>query len=313
MSAWRAVSGSGLLLLALAVGLPWWGPALGLAGYRQATRPAATRVELDAGHFVNVESRGAGRDVVLVHGLPGDVSQLSPLADALVARGFRTYTYDRVGWGHSSRRAEDEPATMQRHAVELVALTGALGVERSLWLGYSYGGGVVQHAARMAPERVSGLVLVSSTGPARERRPVTATGRVLFSAPVLRWMLGSDFTARGFSGGAMRSLFAPEMDPPPDAVDRLLAGAALPGVPTTWVREARAPREWSEAPIHAPVLLIHGSGDRAVPIAVARDLAARLEDARLIEIENGSHALPLTRTDVIADRVAEFARSVPGG
>lgn len=296
-------------LLVLVVSLPWLGPLLGLADYRSATRPPATRVELDAGRFVNVESRGAGPDVVLVHGLPGDVSQLAELAGALVALGYRTHTYDRVGWGHSSRRRGDEPPTLERHAHELVLLTRRLSLERPVWLGYSYGGGVVQHADAIAPQASSARVLIASVGPAQERRTPGVVDRLLFSPAVLRWMLGTDFTARGFSAGAMRSLFAPETEPPPDAVDRLLAGVALPGVPTTWVREARTERRWPERPVRAPVLLIHGSGDGSVPVAVGRDLAARTPGARLVEIADGSHALPATRPAEIAARIDRFLRS----
>src|SRR5262249_60443686 len=39
------------------------------------------------------------------------------------------------------------------------------GIDQALLVGHSYGGGVALAAARLAPERVAGLVLLASVGP----------------------------------------------------------------------------------------------------------------------------------------------------
>src|SRR5262245_62488702 len=41
----------------------------------------------------------------------------------------------------------------------------ARGIDQALLVGHSYGGGVALAAARLAPERVAGLVLLASVGP----------------------------------------------------------------------------------------------------------------------------------------------------
>jgi non-heme chloroperoxidase len=306
----RALSVLFVVVLAAVLGLPWLGPLLGQADWGEAAPERGREVALASGAALNVFDLGSGRAIVLVHGLPGDAGHVAPLARALAARGFRAVYYDRVGYGHSSRRTPGVPHTIAANAAELIELLDALGLRETAALGFSYGGAVVQEAAILAPERLRPLVFVASVGPARRRPPPGFAQRVFGSAPVLRWAFSTRYTARRFATPVMQTLFLPDAAPPA-VVDRMLAALALPGAVDTWLAEGRAADYAGLRPelVSAPALVVHGTGDRSVAFEVGRDLAERLPTAEFVAIDGGGHALPLARSEELAGPIAAFLQA----
>jgi pimeloyl-ACP methyl ester carboxylesterase len=86
--------------------------------------------------------------------------------------------------------------------------------------------------------------------------------------------------------------------------------SALPGAVNTYVSERRdySPDQLQPEQLRVPVLLIHGTGDRVVPIAVAEDLADRIPGSRLARVELAGHMLPITHSEPLATRIRLFAR-----
>ena len=56
-----------------------------------------------------------------------------------------------------------------------------------------------------------------------------------------------------------------------------------------------------------PVLILHGDDDWAAPVEIGRYLHTVIPRSELIEIEGGSHMLPVTHAAELADRIAAFA------
>jgi pimeloyl-ACP methyl ester carboxylesterase len=107
---------------------------------------------------VHMQQRGAGPDVVLIHGLTGDLSIwfLSNAIQTLSAT-HRVTAYDLRGHGYSS--APPNGYTSADHGADLFALMDAVGARRASLVGHSFGGVIAAHAAVLAPERVESLVL----------------------------------------------------------------------------------------------------------------------------------------------------------
>jgi pimeloyl-ACP methyl ester carboxylesterase len=79
---------------------------------------------------------------------------LKPLADA----GFRAVALDLPGFGEAALNPnEDAPWN------DVLATMDALGIEQATLVGNSFGGGVAQRVAVLAPERIISLALISST------------------------------------------------------------------------------------------------------------------------------------------------------
>ncbi len=101
---------------------------------------------------------GHGRDIVMVHGITGNLAIWHlEIVPALMST-YRITTYDLRGHGYS----EVPPTgyTTADHATDLRNLLDALGIERAHVLGHSFGADISLHFAVLFPERLNRLVLV---------------------------------------------------------------------------------------------------------------------------------------------------------
>ncbi|HUC57539.1 MAG TPA: alpha/beta hydrolase [Streptosporangiaceae bacterium] len=128
------------------------------ADTQAVTFVAATPDGQIAGSVHGEETTGTS-PVLLLHGGPGLTDYMSMLAPELDGR--RWITYQQRGLAPS---ALDGPFTVERHVADAVAVIDALGVDRAVVLGHSWGGHLAMHLALARPERVAGLVIVDPLG-----------------------------------------------------------------------------------------------------------------------------------------------------
>ena len=95
---------------------------------------------------------------VLVHGLASNARLWDGVADALAGGGHRSVAIDLRGHGRSDK--PDGPYDVATVADDLAALCRAVGAERPVLVGQSWGGNVVLEAARRHPELAAGVVCV---------------------------------------------------------------------------------------------------------------------------------------------------------
>ena len=128
---------------------------------RPATEPSERRVEVAPGVSLHVEQRlgnpGAA-PFVLVHGLASNVRLWDGVAERLHALGHSVFAIDQRGHGRA-----DAPAAgydLETAVADLLALIGALGLERPVLAGQSWGGNVVLELGWRQPEVVRGIACV---------------------------------------------------------------------------------------------------------------------------------------------------------
>ena len=224
------------------------------------------------------------------------------------------YAYDRVGYGHSDPRPDDEFTPLQ-NGLELIDLIEAVDERDVTVVGWSYGGAAAIDAAIRDPSRMSHLVLVGSAGPGiGDREEPPAVARLVFSRPVLRWMRSVPPLSRGLRRAMSEQAFSgPDM--PDWWLPTLEANFALAHTQLSWNREgARVadlpdPRDMrgpDPTDVALPVLVVHGDDDRLVPMRVAEALHEHAPDSRLRVVEGGSHMLPVTHADLLADEIVAF-------
>jgi pimeloyl-ACP methyl ester carboxylesterase len=113
----------------------------------------------------HVQQAGEGPDVVLIHGVTGDLSiWFLCKAMAELAKVHRVTAYDLRGHGYSDVPAEGY--TSADHAADLLALMDAIGVRTARLVGHSFGGVIAAHAAALAPWRVEAVVFSDPYFPA---------------------------------------------------------------------------------------------------------------------------------------------------
>jgi pimeloyl-ACP methyl ester carboxylesterase len=108
---------------------------------------------------------GEGPDVVLVHGVTGDLSIwfLCKAIQTLSAR-YRVTAYDLRGHGYSD--VPPDRYTSADHAADLFALMDTLGIDRATVVGHSFGGVIAMHAAVLDPGRIEAVVFSDPYFPA---------------------------------------------------------------------------------------------------------------------------------------------------
>ena len=135
------------------------------------------------------QQSGQGPDVVLVHGVTGDLSiwLLCKAMQTLSAR-YRVTAFDIRGHGYSD--APPDHYTSGDHAADLFGVMDGLGIEHATVVGHSFGGVIAMHAAVIAPERIDAIVFSDPYFPGLRHLE-----------DVSRWGHWQDFRAEASSAG----------------------------------------------------------------------------------------------------------------
>lgn len=123
-------------------------------------------------HYVEA---GNGPLVLLLHGFPYTWfewrHQIGPLAEA----GYRVVAPDIRGFGQSEKPQRSEDYTLLHCAGDAIGLLRGLGANSAVVVGHDLGAWVAATTARMRPDMVRGLALISTPVGAREAvRPSVA-------------------------------------------------------------------------------------------------------------------------------------------
>ena len=301
------------LLVFLVVVIPFMGPWLGLADYRAMAPEPGERINLSNEEHLTISRAGSGKPLVVVHGYPGTGSMMLPLARALAQDGYSAITYDRNGYGHSSRRSSNVRANPTANAQDLLRLIEALELEDPFIVGYSYGGGVALEANRLDPDAFSKLALIASIGDNSERpdKP-KGIGRLFFSVPMMRWMMGTEFIAMRMGQEGNAAMFNPN---PGDEtfLKQAFAGLSMPGVPETMIRERMERYQgfdgFQPEATTACTLIIHGVDDLVVPAKSAQVLKDAILGSELHLLNNAGHAVVILQPDRLAELIANHDRA----
>jgi pimeloyl-ACP methyl ester carboxylesterase len=129
------------------------------------------KVVLRNGVKVHYQRVGEGPDLVMIHGLTGNLAVWHLQIVPELSESFRVLTYDLRGHGHS-----DTPPsgyTLDTMADDLLELLDALEIEKPLIAGHSYGADIALYHALHHPHRVREVIAIEAALPALEesRRP----------------------------------------------------------------------------------------------------------------------------------------------
>jgi pimeloyl-ACP methyl ester carboxylesterase len=306
-------------MLLLVIALPFLGDAIFHWSPGAELLPAVGRaVDIGESRTLNVYEYGAGKPVVLVHDWASCAEDWQSVPERLAALGHRVIVYDRPGYGHSTRLdASHGNYTYASNARDLRALLDALHIEHATLVGWSFGGAIVQILAAESPERVNGLVLLSSNGPARVESESDGLGLVDLAlasplgAGILSWVSKTPPLAYKAMHDTVSVAFSGSANVPTGWTIRTQAMLGLPGTYRSVVSEARGGDVDSLRPeaIRARTLIIQGTDDWLVPYVIAEELHRRIPNSALQGVVGGSHMLPVTHPDLLAREISTVAGS----
>jgi pimeloyl-ACP methyl ester carboxylesterase len=252
---------------------------------------------------------GAGKPVVLVHGLGGAASNWIELA-GLLARAQRVIVPELPGHGGSAPLAA--APNLNPYADSVAAVLEREGVAGAIIVGHSFGGSIVLRMAMRHPPLVGGVVLAAAAGiSSRRRAAVYGLGLTALIQPGRRI---APFAGRISQSARLRTLVFGgwgAADPAalsPRAADGFLAGPAkhsdtLSAAHALLLEDPRADLDR----VSCPCLVLWGARDTQVGIADAFEYARRLR-AELRVIADCGHLLIGERPDACLDAIEAFIR-----
>jgi pimeloyl-ACP methyl ester carboxylesterase/predicted acylesterase/phospholipase RssA len=291
-------------------------------GHREVRGPVSRTIELGVPvHYVDYG--GDGPPMVLVHGLGGAHVNWMSVGEPLTGHG-RVFALDLPGFGRTP--TEGGSASIHANQVLLTRFIERVAGGPAILMGNSMGGLIAMMTAADAPERVRGLVLVN---PALPRAPgaffdpavaaifagycLPGVGEVLTAGRKL--LLGSERSVRQMLEFCCvdAGRVAPDVVAATVALSKERQHAA--GGHAAFLSAARSivafvlRRGAFEAMVRrigAPVLLVHGTHDRLVPLAAARALSELRPDWTLRIFDNIGHVPQLEDPSGFVEAVAEW-------
>jgi len=264
-------------------------------------------LSLDAPLYVDAIGDGE-LPVVCLHGWGMNSRVFDLIRAAIEPVGLSTWAIDLPGHGQS--RWDPMRADF---ASQLQDVMSSL-PQRCVLMGWSLGGQFALEIARLAPQRVTGLVLIAST-PRFGKAADWDAGLEPVAFQTFRDTLSRDWSrALGdFIWLQLRgSRYAEETQ------QKLLEALQVQGMPRREALEAGLNllatndlRRYIPAVTH-PVLMIAGENDRIAPPAASEWMAQRMPRARWVNIDRCGHAPMLSHVEDCAQPLREFLADVSG-
>jgi 3-oxoadipate enol-lactonase len=235
------------------------------------------------------ELRGTGPRLLCISGTGGDLRRSPTIFEMPIAKHFEILAYDQRGLGQTSR--PDVSYSMADYAVDADALLDAIGWERCLVMGISFGGMVAQEFALRYPQRIERLVLActSSGGAGASSYPMHELFD-LAAEDVVRRSLPLSDTRRNAAWQAANPIQFQRLVN--ETLVGLKIGADEPGRKLGARRqlEARARHDTYERlpALRMPVYVCGGKYDGVAPPANLAALNKQIPGARL-ELFEGGH------------------------
>jgi non-heme chloroperoxidase len=256
------------------------------------------------------EDHGHGSPVVLIHGWPLNGDAWEKQTAALLGSGHRVITYDRRGFGRSSKPGVGY--NYDTFAADLNVLLSTLDLTGVTLVGHSMGTGeITRYIGKYGTKRLHKAVLIGTLGPYLVKAPDNPEGIDASVFAGIQAGLRADrpatlmeFLKNFYSvGGADGKLVSERVI---EANWTVAVGASPIGTATcvdAWIEDFRKDLPHNDL----PTLMIHGDDDRILPINVtARRQVKLLKNAKLVEIKGGSHGLPWTHAEEVNSELATF-------
>ncbi len=255
------------------------------------------------------EDHGSGKPVVLIHGWPLSGRSWEKQVPALLDAGHRVITYDRRGFGDSSKPTfgyDYDTFTQDLHN-----LLTKLDLHDATLIGFSMGGGeVARYLGAYGSERVSQAVFISAVPPFLLKTPDNPSGidagvfdgikkaiiadRLAFLSQFLANFYNVDALGKRISNEVVQFSWNIASDASPQGTLDCVSA---------WVTDFR--KDLSR--IDVPTLVIHGDADRILPItATGKRTAEMVKGSKFVVVEGGPHGLTLTHAEKVNSALLSF-------
>ncbi len=259
------------------------------------------------------EDQGSGQPVVLIHGYPLNGHSWERQTRKLLANGYRVITYDRRGFGQSSKVGTGYD--YDTFAADLNTVLETLDLNDVILVGFSMGTGeLARYVSRYGHERVAKLAFLASLEPFLVQRddnpegvPLEVFDGIEAAAKGDRFAWYTDFYKNFYN--LDENLGTRISQQAVDGSWNVAIGSApvaAYAVVSAWIEDFRADVEAVRAS-GKPTLILHGTKDNILPIdATARRFHQAVPEADYVEVEGAPHGLLWTHADEVNAALSAF-------
>jgi len=252
------------------------------------------------------EDQGSGQPVVLIHGYPLDGASWERQTRELLAAGHRVITYDRRGFGGSSKVGSGYD--YDTFASDLNTVMSTLELQDAILVGFSMGTGeLARYVGTYGADRVAKLAFLASlepflvqTGDNPGGVPQDVFDGIVASAKGDRFAWFTDFYSNFYNldENLGTRISQAAVDGSWNVAIASAPVAAYAVVPS-WTEDFRGDVDAVKA-AGIPTLIMHGTNDRILPIDnTGRRFHAALPDAEYVEIDGAPHGMLWTHADEV--------------
>jgi non-heme chloroperoxidase len=259
---------------------------------------------------LHYEDHGAGKPVILIHGWPLSGASWEKQTFALLDAGYRVITYDRRGFGQSSKPWSGYE--YDTFSADLHKVVTKLNLRDVTLVGFSMGGGeVARYVGKYGSERVRRAVFMAAIPPFLLKtndnpegiqaglfegiEKAIATDRPAFLTQFLKNFYNVDVL-----GGKQIS------DQVVQLSWNIASGASPKGTldcVSAWLTDFRKDLKRFDI----PTLVIHGDSDRILPLAATGQRTQEfVKGSKLVVVEGGPHGLNWTHAGKVNQALLDF-------
>ena len=262
---------------------------------------------------VYYEDHGSGQPVVLIHGYPLDGNSWELQARELIAAGFRVITYDRRGFGRSTKVGAGYD--YDTFAADLNTLLETLDLREVILVGFSMGTGeLARYVKAYGHDRVAKLAFLASLEPFLLQREDNPTGvpqevfdGIIDAALTDRYAWFTAFYENFYNlAENLGSRVSQQVVTANWNTATASAPVAAYAVVPAWIEDFRD----DVAAVRAsgkPALIVHGTSDNILPIdATGRPFHAAFPEADYVEIDGAPHGLLWTHAADVNKVLLDF-------
>jgi pimeloyl-ACP methyl ester carboxylesterase len=256
------------------------------------------------------EDHGTGTPVVLMHGWPLNGASWERQTAALLNAGHRVITYDRRGFGRSSKPAVGY--NYDTFAADLDVVLKTLDLRDVALVGFSMGTGeVTRYIGKYGTNRVRKAVLIGTLGPYLVKASDNVEGIDSGVFEGIKDAIRADRAA--FIFDFLKNFYNYDVTGGKLVSDRVLEDNWNVAVGASAIGTLQCVDAWGEdfrqdiAKNTVPTLIIHGDADRILPAeATSRRQAKMIKHVKVAEIAGGPHGLCWTHADLVNAELVPF-------
>lgn len=242
---------------------------------------------------LNINTKGTGKPLLLIHVLGGNFKQLDTITTPL-SKHFKTISFDVRGHGQSEKLME---YTLQDHINDVLGIMDFYNIEKTYLLGVSMGSYIAQGVAIAAPARIEKLILTvpKSNG-------LTSSVQMLFSEHA------EEIKGKNFHETILTLLKYLVYNT--DVMQHHLDVFETDLTPEQFAAANKALTNFDFRPdlqnITSPTLVISGKYDGLNPPKDGQEIASLIPNATFVEMQFSGHAPLYEETERYLKLVEDF-------